>query len=135
MVRPLFRSMSELLKDDFEKGIFAPFRFGWILPTVDLLPGQTIFLGQTFLSSFLSGRFVYLEESQDPCGYYFASQFKTTTTGTFLLAYSACKAGMVKESNKILSNDNLVIIEYPNCGTLALNPQVNESIKYIFEGQ
>lgn len=135
MVRPLFHSMSEKLTCDYDKGVFYPFRTGWLLPIRDLKNGEVVSLGQQFLNSFLCGRFVSVENEKEPCGYYFTSQFKVATTGTFLLGYSPAKSGTARHSSKVFADDNLVIVEYPNCGTLAVNPQTNEGITYILEGQ
>lgn len=133
MARSLFHSMSDRISSDYEKGVFQPFRNGWLLPLYDLPLGETLTLGQQFLSSFLSGRLV--SNGTDLCGYYFTSHFQVLTSGTFLLGYSPIKSGSAKHSNKVFADDNLVIVEYPNCGTLAINPQVNSSIGYILEGQ
>ena len=135
MARPLFHSMSDQLTCDYDRGIFYPFRNGWLLPIRNLRKGEVISIGQQFLNSFLCGRFVKADSEKDPCAYYFTSQFTVATTGTFLLGYSPAKAGSVKHSNKVFADNNLVIIEYPNCGTLAVNPQTNDSITYILEGQ
>lgn len=135
MVRPLFHSMSEELKEDYPDGKFHAFRKGWLLPICDLHKGEKITIGQQFLSSFLSGTFVHRENEKEPCAYYFTSQFGVVITEDFLLGYSPAKAGVAKYSTKVHAKEDLVVIEYPNCGTLVVNCKTTAPIMNILESQ
>lgn len=72
---------------------------------------------------------------KDTCGYYFSTQFKTLTNGSYLLGYSNVRQGQAKKCTKVFSDDALVIVEYSNCGTLALSADFDESMLTILEQQ
>lgn len=133
MHTPLFQSLISPIGIVAQKGIFVPYKKGWILPLRDLSPETHVYESTVFINSMLNGKFVYSDD--ELVGYYFTSQFKAICNGSCLMAYLANKSGMAKESNRVYSDNTLVIIEYPECGCLAISPICNYSIQTILEEQ
>ena len=133
MAGALFRYTNNVIYADLCVGVFHKFLNGYILPFQPIQAGTYIELGKVFLQSFLIGRFAYINGKL--CGYYFTSHFKTKCEGSYLLSYLSLKSGSAKRCNRVYNDENLVILEYPNCGTLAIYPKVSDSIQTIFEEQ
>ena len=130
---PLFQSLVNAVGFDCKRGEFYRYKKGWILPLRDLKANDQVYESTVFINTMLNGKFVY--SIDELVGYYFTSQFKTICNGSCLLAYLANKSGMAKSSNRIYSDENLVIVDYPECGTLAISPKANYSIQTILEEQ
>ena len=131
---PLFRKTGLALTEDFEAGIFQPYKNGWILPAVTLKPTNFYCFGTQFLQSFLTGVTILNEESE-VCGYFFSTSHEVVADGAFILGFTPSKAGLARECHRIFSDENLVILEFKNCGTLALSPKVCDSLEHILESQ
>lgn len=118
---------------DAESGVFCTLDKGFLLPVKDLKSGTEITemtrlpVGGMFTINlcFIDGERV---------GFYFTTAFVVDNAGGYLVTYMARK----KEATEIevmIRTDELVVYNYPNCGTLAISPLVNEDVLTIFEEQ
>ena len=128
MAGPLFHFSSPV---DCEPRYFQPFDRGYILPLENIHKGQELYYKQ-FLSSILCGSMVY--SGKILVGYYFSSRFNITYNKAFVFAHLVNKS-KTKECNKIFASENIVILEYPNCGTLAISPDCNPEYQVILDEQ
>lgn len=131
MAGQLLVSMGIKLDHDYRKGVFQSFSSGWILPLFDLKSGIIVTRSQIFLSSMLTCQ-TLVNEKSEICGYYIYSSLKTKVSDYSILAYNRIHA---KCSKRVFNNDNLVIIEYPKCGTLALSNMINPIMQTVLEEQ
>lgn len=132
MAGQLFHS-TKTVDFDMCSGVFHQFLHGWILPTVDLHKGDELVLSATFIKSMLNGQFV--ERNSQRVGFYFSSGLSTYCNGACLTAYAKTRAGMAKKCNRVYADDDLVILEFPTCGVMALSPKVNSFLGAVFEEQ
>lgn len=133
MGTPLFQSLVSEIGFTAQQGIFYKYKKGWLLPIIPLSEKTKIWIGNVFINSMLVGKFV--ESTDGIVGYYFTSAFKTIATDSYLLAYLVNKSGSAKTCHKVFSDENLVIVEYDGCGTLAISPACSNSISVILEEQ
>jgi len=68
-------------------------------------------------------------------GYYFSSQFKTVNNGGHLVTFMETKRGQAEHSDIMIKTEDLVIIHYPNRGTIAISPTIDEHTRLIFDEQ
>jgi len=68
-------------------------------------------------------------------GYYFTSEFRTVNHGGYLVTFLNNGAGKATTAQLTLKTDKLVIYNYPNRGTLAISPEVNDEVQVILEEQ
>ncbi len=67
-------------------------------------------------------------------GFAFKSKFETLNNGNYLLTFLKGK-GPATEGETLIKNDQLVLYNYPNRGSLAIAPQVNSVLSIVFEEQ
>lgn len=77
----------------------------------------------------------WLLRGSEKVGYYFTSQFQTANHGGYLVTWMNNGAGKATSVEIMLKTDELVVFNYPNRGTLAITPAVNEEISNIFDEQ
>lgn len=133
MATPLFPYLVKKVQKDYKRGVFHKYKNGWLLPIIDLKANTPVYESGTFLNSWLIGKFI--EYDSEVVGYFFTSHHRTIVNQSYLLAYNGIKAGLVKNCNRVYSEENLVILEYPNSGTMAISPLVDSSILTILEEQ
>ena len=131
MAGQLLVSMGIKLNHDYKKGVFQSFSSGWILPLFDLKSDTIVVKSQIFLSSMITCQ-TLVDEKSEVCGYYLYSNLKTRVSDYSILAYNRLHA---KQSKRVFNDGNLVIIEYPKCGTLALSNMINPIMQTILEEQ
>lgn len=118
---------------DMEPGTFYDLSGGFFLPTKSLpfktsltadqrLPAQSMF--DIYLAH-LNGERV---------GFYFTCRFQVTNGGGYLITALQNK-GPATEVETLIKTVDLVVYNYPNRGTLAITPLVNQEIETIFEEQ
>lgn len=118
---------------DAEAGIFCALDKGYLLPAVDLKAGTEITeftrlpVGGMFQIQlcFINGVRV---------GFYFTTPFLVDNAGGYLVTHMA-KKREATETEVMIKTDELVVYHFPNCGTLAVSPLVNEDVATIFEEQ
>ena len=130
MAIPLFPSMSFAIDFEPQIGIFYKFQKGWILPIAEIKPDYQLTLEGVFLNGMLTGKFVKHEDIT--VAYFFISSFTVSCNGASLFAYIKNRAGLAKTCRRVYSDDHIVILDYPNCGVVAISPKVNSAISTIF---
>lgn len=119
------------LEIDASPGTFYRVGNGHFLPIVELKQGKEI---QTHKQLPLSCMFdIYIATTEDGirAGFYFVTRFTVDNGGGYLLTYLANK-GEATEVDTLIRTEDLIVYNYPNRGTLAISPLVNQEIENIF---
>lgn len=72
----------------------------------------------------------FLMRGSTKVGFFFRSQLGTTNYGGFLM--TCFRKKKATEARTIIRSQELVVIDYPNKGVLAIVPKVNAQIETIF---
>jgi hypothetical protein len=114
-------------------GTFYEISGHYILPTKVIDEDQVLTLGNKLsLSCMFAIHFVLIDG--DRVGFAFSSQLTTHNGGSYLMTYLRNK-GPVTEHETLIKDDDLVVYNYPNKGTLAISPRVNSELITVFEEQ
>jgi hypothetical protein len=127
MAGPLFPFT---VNSDFESHKFQPFNNGFIFPLVSIKKGTTVTYRQ-FLDGMAVGSIMYSEE--EPIAYFFTTVFKYMVTDEFLLVYMNNKIGKAKEGNRIHASNDVVIVDFPNCGMLIANSNCDSFMSSLLD--
>jgi hypothetical protein len=68
-------------------------------------------------------------------GFFFVSQFQISNCGGYLVTWMTNGAGRANSVEVMLKTEDLVVLNYPNRGTLVISPKVNAPILSVFEEQ
>lgn len=106
---------------------------GFLLPTVDLKQGTEVDVDSKLPVSCMFD--VSLAHSNKiRVGFFFKTAFEATNHGGYLITHMQnrrCALGC----EVLIKNEDLVLYNYPNRGTLAISPKVNKDIETIFDEQ
>ena len=59
-------------------------------------------------------------------GYLFSSQFKTVNNGGHIVTFLESKRGLAEKSEILIKSEDLVLIHFPNRGTMAISPTIDD---------
>jgi len=105
----------------------------YFLPLIELPSGIEITRGpQLPLSCMFEISFAMC--GSERCGYFFSSRFEVRNGGSYLLTHLKNK-GPATQSETLIKDETLVVFNYPNRGSLAISPLVNQEIDHIFTEQ
>lgn len=118
---------------DAESGIFCAVDEGYMLATVDLKAGTVL---TEFNKLAVGGMFAIYVCFIDSVrvGFYFTTPFTCENRGGYLVTYMAQRK-QASEVETMIRTDELVVYDYPNCGTLAISPSMSDDLVTIFEEQ
>jgi hypothetical protein len=68
-------------------------------------------------------------------GYYFSSQFKVINNGGHIVTFLETKRGTAEKSEILIKSEDLVVIHFPNRGTMVISPALDDHTRLIFEEQ
>jgi hypothetical protein len=129
--------MPSILAVDMNPHQFYELDAGYVLLKQPMKAKTGVELGEEIpLKGALSTRWLLCNGHR--IGYYFSTTFKAFNGGGFLLAYieSKSKKGIATTAEVLLKiKDEIVIFHFPNRGTMAISPVVNEEIANIFSEQ
>jgi hypothetical protein len=112
-------------------GTFYEVGNGYLLPTESLPVGAEV---QAEKKLPISSMFdIYIAQTLDGVrvGFYFVTRFSVRNGGGYLMTYLNNKSEAT-EVDTVIRNEDLVVFNYPNRGTLAISPKVNQEIENIF---
>jgi len=108
--------------DDGEDGFFLPILGIKRLTPIKIVKELTL---RCMFSVFMC------EAEGQRCGFYFASQFKVSNEGGYLITYMN-RRKEATEVETLIKTPELILYHYPNKGTLAISPKVNDEINTVF---
>lgn len=114
-----------------EPGTFYQLENGFFLPTEKHAMGTEIEAAKKLP---VSGMFdIYIAQTSDGirAGFYFVTRFSVRNGGGYLMTFLTNKSEAT-EVDTVIRNEDLVVFNYPNKGTLAISPKVNQQIETIF---
>lgn len=114
-------------------GIFHELGGLYLLSTESIQEGRTLTKGQQLSLTCMFDIYFALLDGQR-VGMFFAPHFEVENGGAYLLTYLRNK-GVATEHETLIKDENLVVYHYPNKGTLAVSPKVNQEIDHIFQEQ
>jgi hypothetical protein len=108
---------------------------GYVLLKQPVAQDTEILTGELIpISGMFEIRWLMLDSQR--VGYFFTSQFRMVNGGGYLYACVESKRGTATASETLLKiKDELVVFHFPNRGTLAICPKVDESTNVIFSEQ
>lgn len=115
-------------------GTFYELDGNYFLPIIDVKQGQELVVSKVLPMSCMFEVSILDTVEGLRAGFYFVSRFTVRNGGSYLLTYLANK-NEAQSSETLLRSEHLVIFNYPNRGTLAVSPLVNEEIDGIFTEQ
>jgi hypothetical protein len=68
-------------------------------------------------------------------GYYFVSGFKTENKGGYVLTYMESKRGRATSHRLVIRLPELMVYDFPSCGTIAISTKVSPKVESIFMEQ
>lgn len=125
--------MNVKLSLDCSPGVFYEVGNGFFLPTKSVPQGTELSVDQRLpVSCMFDVHIATMKEER--CGFFFTTRFSVTNGGGYLLTALKGKEEAT-EVETLVRDDNLVLYHYPNKGTLAISPKVNDDIETIFTEQ
>lgn len=115
-------------------GTFYQLDNGHFLPTDKLAQGTEIVMGKKLPLSSMFDIFIAQTADGVRAGFYFSTRFSVKNGGGYLITYLTNK-NEATEVETLIRTDDLVVYNYPNRGTLAVSPKVNQEIETIFMEQ
>lgn len=115
-------------------GTFYELEGNHFLPIIDIKQGQELVVSKVLPMSCMFEVSILDTVEGFRAGFYFVTRFTVRNGGSYLLTYLTNKSE-AQTSETLLRSEHLVIFNYPNRGTLAVSPLVNEEIDGIFTEQ
>lgn len=117
---------------DLTHGYFYSTDFGHLYFTHTIKAGEVLELGEPVP---LKGLFTmhHVKRGLDKVGYVFGSAFRVLNHGSLIVAYTS--RGLAEEYETLVRLPHLVIFNYPNRGTLVVNPAVSPELRDIMDSQ
>jgi hypothetical protein len=114
-------------------GAFHELSGSWFLPTEEIQASTEITIGPKLpVTCMFEINFALVNGER--VGFIFTSRFEVENGGTYLMTYLRNK-GQATEHETLVKDETLVVYHYPNKGTLAISPVVNQKIATIFDEQ
>lgn len=121
------------LLTDCLPGTFYEVQGQWLLPTTCIEVGSTLEVGPRLpVTCMLDIHWAMLHGSR--VGFVLSSRFEVVNGGSYLMTFLRNK-GPATDVETLIKDENLVVFNYPNKGTLAISPLVNPEIDTIFVEQ
>lgn len=118
---------------DSVPGVFQETAGYWFLPISVLPSGTDVMVGPRLpITCMFDINFALVDGVR--VGFIFASRFEVKNGGAYLLTYLRNK-GQATEHETLVKDEHLVVFHYPNKGSLAISPLVNQEIDTIFTEQ
>ncbi len=118
---------------DADAGTFYAVATGFLLPIKNVKHASMLSVGPKLSVSCMFD--IYLVHYGDErVGFFFTTRFKTQNMGGYLLT-SLIGKGEATTVEILIKTDELVVYHYPNRGSLAVSPKVNDEIITIFQEQ
>lgn len=122
-----------IVPNRIDKSIFYTLREGWVLMNQDIEAGTYIEIGAELpLKCMFQIRSLIINNLR--VGLIFNSGFETINAGGYLLTHMQHKRAAT-EYDILLKDEFIVLYDYPNRGTLAISPPVNDEVLTVFEEQ
>lgn len=121
------------LLTDCLPGTFYEVSGQWLLPTTGLSAGSTLVVGPRLpVTCMFDIHWAMLSGGR--VGFVLSSRFEIVNGGSYLITYLKNK-GPATDCETLVKDENLVVFNYPNKGTLAVSPLVNPEIDVILTEQ
>ena len=105
----------------------------WLLPITNIEAGSTLVVGPRLpVTCMFDIHWAMLNGVR--VGFVLSSRFEVSNGGSYLMTFMRNK-GQATECETLIKDENLVVFNYPNKGTLAVSPLVNPEIDVIFTEQ
>ncbi len=116
-----------------EPGIFCSIESGHIITPQAVQPGQIDIISEIQLNTMF--QLYEIGRSGQSIGYYLYSGFKVKNKGGVLVTYLENKRGKATQGDCVFRSLDLTVYDIANCGSIAISPVVNDSIKSILSEQ
>lgn len=118
---------------DASPGLFYEVDGAFLLPTQLIPAGSDLRVGPALpVTCMFDINFMLVDGHR--VGFLFKTRFEVENGGSYLMTYLRNK-GVATVSETLVKDENLVVFHYPNKGTLAISPLVNQEIETILQEQ
>lgn len=118
---------------DAVPGRFLEVEGAFLLPTQIIPAGSDMHVGPALPVTCMFDINFMLVDGQR-VGFLLKTRFEVENGGSYLMTYLRNK-GQATTSETLVKDEHLVVFHYPNKGTLAISPLVNQEIETILQEQ
>lgn len=123
-----------MFHNECRPGVFIECAEGHVLPTVVVPENTLLIIGERLPLNCMFDIYFVTNAEGARVGFLFNSKFQVINGGSYLLTKLASKS-KAEVAEVLIREEDLVVYNYPNKGTLAISPLVNSEIETILAEQ
>lgn len=116
-------------------GLFYDFEDGYFLPTQEIAVGLELSVGLPVPAGGCMFTINWVRLASQTCGYLFRSKFEVINKGGFIVTFLQNGRGRAVDVETPVKSEHLLLYNYPNRGSIAISPLVNDQVLAVFEEQ